>query len=93
MLSIGAYYDLETIEVDDRLWMVFGGTGPVLYVSEYYMYGVTANVQMILVSVSLTAAIAIALYRYGFFGGADAKALMAISVIMPVYYSPSAPLG
>lgn len=89
MLSMGAYYDLRTREVDDRLWMVFGVAGLVLHVWEYYMYGVTIDVQMILVSVSLTAAIAIALYRYGFFGGADAKALMAISVIMPVYYSPS----
>ena len=44
MLSIGAYYDLKTREVNDRLWMVFGG--------------------------------------------ADAKALV-VSVILPVYYSPS----
>lgn len=88
MLSIGSYYDLKTREVNDRLWMVFGGAGLALYAWEYAS-GVMADVQMILVSVSLTAAIAVALYRYGFFGGADAKALMAISVIMPVYYSPS----
>ncbi|WP_228369350.1 A24 family peptidase [Candidatus Nitrososphaera gargensis] len=88
MLSIGAYYDLKTREVNDRLWMVFGAAGLVLYPWEY-VSGATADVQMILVSVSLTAAIAVALYRYSFFGGADAKALMAISAIMPVYYSPS----
>lgn len=86
MLSIGSYYDLKTREVHDRLWMVFGATGLVLYAWEYYTYGVTADVQMVLVSISLTAAIALALYRYGFFGGADAKALVAISVILPVYY-------
>ncbi|UVS70106.1 prepilin peptidase [Nitrososphaera viennensis] len=85
MLSIGSYYDLKTREVNDRLWMVFGGAGLVLYAWEYAS-GVTADVQMILVSVSLTAAIAIALYRYGFFGGADAKALVAVSVILPVYH-------
>jgi preflagellin peptidase FlaK len=88
MLSIGSYYDLKTREVNDRLWMAFGGAGLVLYAWEY-VSGATADVQMILVSVSLTAAIAVALYRYGFFGGADAKALMTISVIMPIYYSPS----
>lgn len=89
MLSIGSFYDLKTREVDDRLWVIFGAAGLVPYALECHMYGVTVDVQMILASVSLTAAIAIALYRYGFFGGADAKALMAISVIMPVYYSPS----
>jgi preflagellin peptidase FlaK len=85
MLSIGAYYDLKTREVDDRWWMVFGGAGLVLYPWEY-VSGATADVQAILVSVPLTAAIAIALYRYGFFGRADAKALVAVSVILPVYY-------
>jgi preflagellin peptidase FlaK len=85
MLSIGAYYDLKSREVDDRLWMVFGAAGLVLYAWEY-VSGATADVQMILVSVSLTAAVAVALYRYGFFGGADAKALVAISVILPVYH-------
>jgi preflagellin peptidase FlaK len=88
MLSIGAYYDLKTREVDDRLWMIFGATGLVLYAWEY-VSGVMTDVQMVLISVSLTAAIAIALYRYGFFGGADAKALVAVSVILPVYYSSS----
>jgi preflagellin peptidase FlaK len=88
MLSIGSYYDLKTREVNDRLWMAFGGAGLVLYAREY-VSGATADVQMILVSVSLTAAVAIVLYRYGFFGGADAKALVAVSVILPVYYSSS----
>jgi preflagellin peptidase FlaK len=88
MLSIGAYYDLKTREINDRLWMIFGGAGLVLYACEY-VAGIMADVQMTLVSVSLTAAIAIALYRYGFFGGADAKALVAVSVILPVYYSSS----
>jgi preflagellin peptidase FlaK len=64
--------------------MVFGGAGLVLYAWEY-VSGATADMQMVLVSVSLTATIAVALYRYGFFGGADAKALVAISVILPVY--------
>jgi ABC-type cobalt transport system substrate-binding protein len=41
--------------------------------------------QMALICVSLTALIAIILYRYGFFGGAGAKAVMAISVILPIY--------
>lgn len=85
MLSIGAYYDLKSREVDDRLWMIFGATGLVLYAWEY-VAGIMADVQMILVSISLTAAVALALYRCGFFGGADAKALVAISVILPVYY-------
>lgn len=84
MLSVGAYYDLKTREVRDRLWMVFGCAGLVLYVWEY-VSGALTDVQMILVSTSLTAAVAIVLYRYGFFGGADAKALIAISVILPVY--------
>lgn len=85
MLSIGAYYDLKTREVDDRLWTVFGAAGVVLYAWEY-VSGAMADLQMVMVSVSLPAAIAIALYRYGFFGGADAKALVAISVILPTYY-------
>lgn len=85
MLSIGAYYDLKTREVDDRLWLVFGAAGLVLYAFEY-VSGATADLQMILVSVSLTAAVAVALYRYGFFGGADAKALVAVTVILPVYH-------
>lgn len=38
------------------------------------------------ISTVAIAAIALALYRCGFFGGADAKALVAISVILPIYY-------
>lgn len=85
MLSVGAHYDLRTREVDDRLWIIFSGAGLVLYAWEY-ISGTTIDVQMVLISISLTAAIAIALYRYGFFGGADAKALVAISVILPTYH-------
>jgi len=88
MLSIGSYYDLKTREVDDRLWMAFGAAGLFLYAVEYVLGSgaAAADVQMALISVSLTAAIAIVLYRHGFFGGADAKALVAVSVILPVYY-------
>lgn len=86
MLSIGSYYDVKSREVDDQLWMSFGAAGLVLYALEYYVSGAIADVQMILISVSLTAAIAIVLYRCGFFGGADAKALVAVSVILPIHY-------
>lgn len=85
MLSIGSYYDLKSREVDDRLWAVFGGAGMVIYVWEYVSTA-TVDVPMALISVSLTTAIAMALYRYDFFGGADAKALVAVSVILPVYH-------
>ncbi len=85
MLSIGAYYDLKTREVDDRLWMVFSGAGLVIYVWEYVSIAIV-DVLMALISISLATLIAMALYRYGFFGGADAKALVAVSVILPTYY-------
>lgn len=79
MLSIGCIMDIRKREVHDYLWIIFGSAGIALLIFE-------PN-KMEILSVTLfsliIAPVAIIAWRVGFFGGADAFALIAISVIAP----------
>lgn len=85
MLSYASYSDWKTREVDDRLWIIFSFIGITLNIIDLYYSNLQLSV-LIITSISLTSLISFILYYFGFFGGADMKALIVISLLIPVYY-------
>lgn len=86
MLAVASYQDLKTREIEDKVWVVGGVVGAALTLYE----AATAQGYPFLLaafSVALTAGLAFGVYYLGLYGGADAKALLAIAVAFP--FSPA----
>ncbi len=79
MLSIASYTDIKKREIDDRIWMIFGGLSVVLlfFTSDISHYLITIGISLIM------APIALLVWRIGFFGGADAFALIVLASLAP----------
>ncbi|HET7336938.1 MAG TPA: prepilin peptidase, partial [Candidatus Nitrosotalea sp.] len=75
MLSIASYTDIKKREIDDRIWMIFGGLSVVMliFVPDLSHSLVTIGISLIV------APIALLVWRIGFFGGADAFALIVLA--------------
>jgi preflagellin peptidase FlaK len=82
MLSYASYSDLKTREVDDKLWILFSLIGITLNIIDLS----NQSLMLVIISISLSSLISFIFYYIGFFGGADMKALIVISLILPVYY-------
>jgi preflagellin peptidase FlaK len=83
MFIISAYFDLKSREVDDKLWWIFGALGLALTATEVFL-GYSPNLPLYLTSTALAASVGFALYYLGFYGGADAKALLVCALLAPL---------
>lgn len=83
MLIFTSYLDMKKREVPDKVWLIFGGIGAALQVYEV-LSGDTSVIQLG-ISVVLATVIGMGLYFFGFYGGADGKALIAVGVLLPVF--------
>jgi len=83
MLLFTSYLDLKSREVPDKVWLIFGAVGVALQVYEVYT-GETILLQL-LIGVGLGALIGMGLYFFGFYGGADGKALIVLGLLVPHY--------
>jgi preflagellin peptidase FlaK len=83
MLLFTSYLDLKFREVPDKVWLIFGGIGGVLQVYEV-LNGDTSLLQLG-IAVGLATAIGMGLFFFGFYGGADGKALIALAVLVPIF--------
>ena len=89
MLIYGSYSDLKFREISDKLWIVFAGIGMLLNTLHFLLYGFESlNPILTIVSFTVTAVIAVVLYMIRFYGGADAKAIIVLGIILPLYTSP-----
>jgi preflagellin peptidase FlaK len=86
MLIIASIIDLKTREISDKVWIGFGGFGLLITAIEFSSNSI--NLVQYGIGIGITAPIAYAIYRTGLFGGADAKALVAIAVLLPFYDMP-----
>ena len=91
-----AYRDVRTRRIPNRLWPPLVGVG-VLALALEFATGLPAGFEgdiallRIAVSVGLVAPLGYVFFRIGGFGGADAKAVIALAVLFPlypVYYLP-----
>ena len=79
MLGIASYTDIKKREIDDRIWMIFGGLAVLLlfFTPNVFNSLVTIGISLII------APVAIFVWRIGFFGGADAFALIVLAALAP----------
>jgi preflagellin peptidase FlaK len=77
--------DFRCREVSNSVWRVFIPLGLVLTLVELGFSGFPLDVcVLVLVSVAVSAAVFVGLFYLGFFGGADAKALLGLAVCLPL---------
>jgi len=81
-LIIASYYDLKAREVSDKVWLLYGPIGIVL--TAYRMYLDPTNLLLTAVSIGFSILVAFGLVFFGLWGGADAKALMCLSLTLPL---------
>ena len=79
MLSIASYTDIKKREIDDRVWIIFGGLSFVILFFTPNMLNSFFVVGMSLI----VAPVVIIIWRFGFFGGADAFALIVLAALVP----------
>lgn len=79
MLSVASYTDIKKREIDDRIWMIFGGLSVVMlfFTPDIFNSLVTIGISLIVAPVALL------VWRMGFFGGADAFALIVLASLAP----------
>jgi len=94
-LLISSWYDYKFREVSNRIWLLFAPIGFTLTFLQYYLETLMGRTIMPFlywaVSLGVTTGISLALFYTGFFGGADAKALICLSMAVPAYpkFSPA----
>ena len=92
-LSASSWYDYKSREVSNRVWMLFAPIGFILTLLQCYLeysWSKTSLIYLWIISFTVTTGISFALFYAGFFGGADAKALICLSIAIPFYprFSP-----
>lgn len=85
MLLFTSYLDLKKREVEDKVWIAFGVVGAIL--QAYEILTGTAVLVNLLISVVLATVVGLAIFFFGLYGGADAKALIVLGVLVP-YFQP-----
>lgn len=83
-LLYASFSDYKTREVSNKVWVFFALSALVLTVVEL-PYSNTSDVLLYGLCFGLTSAFAIILFYSGSFGGADAKALMCLALVLPSY--------
>lgn len=84
MTGIGAWQDLKTNEVPNKVWLVFGLLGGIM-AAVRYGWTVFLGVHAIF-AVIISIVIIVAFYKFeAFIGGADAKAVIALSAILSFF--------
>ncbi|MEM2105937.1 MAG: A24 family peptidase C-terminal domain-containing protein [Candidatus Bathyarchaeia archaeon] len=84
-LLYASWSDYKTREVSNSVWIFHAPLAFALTITELLIYGDFQTLQFYGLSFGLTAALAIALFYAGGFGGADAKALMCLALALPFY--------
>ena len=81
-LIAASLYDLKYREVPDKLWLIYAPVGLLLTLTQ----AVTLDLKLLQViglSILVTSILSIAIFYLGLFGGADAKALICLSLTIP----------
>jgi len=87
-LSVSSWQDYKSREVSNRMWILYAPIGFALTLLKCYLEytaGKTSGILLWIISLAITTGISLTLFYAGFFGGADAKALICLSIAIPVY--------
>ncbi len=88
--AAGSIYDIRKREVPDRVWLIYGLFG--FGLTSYHLYVAPSGLALTVVSILLSAGIAFAMNYFGLFGGADAKAIICLSLTIPLFPENTAPI-
>ena len=83
-LIYAAWSDFKTREVSNKVWITLGPLALALTVFQFFVFAPELLLTYF-ISFVVTSALALGIFYAGGFGGADAKALMCISLALPVY--------
>ena len=84
ILGYACYTDLKTRRASNMNWLIMGLFGAVLLLLEYLTVGIENP--MILIAIPIMIGFVYLLFQLGLiFGGADAKALMALAILLPLH--------
>ena len=79
---LSSVYDLKTREVDDKVWLVYGSIGAALTASRLILDPSALIVTAI--SIAVATVLALGIFYFGLFGGADAKAIICLGLTLPL---------
>lgn len=82
-LILGSWSDIKTREVSNKLWIV--ALPVVTVITVFKIYFSSGLLLLYLVSMFLSIVVSIAIFEVGFFGGADAKAMISLGVALPLF--------
>ena len=83
-LIYASWSDYKTREVSNSIWILFAPPAFALTFTEVFLHE-PSQLLSYGISFGLTAALAVVLFYSGGFGGADAKALMCLALVLPFY--------
>ena len=83
LLSYASYTDLKTRRASNKLWWIMGSAGLILILIQYFTIGFENNIYLFFIPIMIFLFYVFFQFRL-IFGGADAKALMAIAILAPI---------
>ena len=86
MFAAAAFFDVKERKIHDIIWLVCGGTGAILYAVE--LPG-TIDIVSMIIGVTLASTF----WFFRLYAGADALALISLSIILPTYHGFIIPLS
>ena len=84
ILLYASYTDIKTRKADNKLWLIMGASGGILLILQWIFAGFENIYYLIFVPLMIGFIYLLFQIRL-IYGGADAKALMALSILAPVF--------
>lgn len=84
-LTYSSWQDVRKREVSNNVWLIFAPAGLSLSLIEVLLGANELFPTFLAISIIVTTAVSFALFYLGLFGGADAKALICLSIAIPVH--------
>lgn len=81
-LAYSSWQDFKKREVSNKVWLIFGPAGLCLSLLDVFLGG---DGSLLAISTAVMTGLSFTLFYLGFFGGADAKALMCLSMCIPAH--------
>lgn len=89
ILSYASYTDIKTRRASNLLWLIMASIGGIILAIQYFTIGF-GDKTFYLLFIPIMIALVYALFQMRLiFGGADAKALMALAILLPLHPSIS----
>ena len=79
---LSSVYDLKTREVDDKVWLAYGSIGTAL--TAVRLVSDPSALIVSLISIAVATVLALGIFYFGLFGGADAKAIICLGLTLPL---------